>query len=613
MRPESARGRCLVFLLFIVFLISANAADVLAAGATVKGLVLAAPGDQPVAGARVILTPASGEKALRAETDAKGLFRFREVKAGIYSIQGIATGYISRYPERITIGPDGGPAGLLVRLDRPGAVSGTVTDEKGGPVAGARISASWGMKPFVVTDADGTFRLTGLAPGTAFLNVRARGFARHQQPAVAVEAGGETRGVSLTLRPGGSIAGRVVHRESGKPLARVQISVSGPAYDSTRTDAAGRFRIDYLAPGAYRVNVNKEGFEYSGTGNIQVEPGSAAEVQPLALSLRPPALDLHLSENVFTTHEDAAIRVRVFRVPRIEFSLRGVPIADYIAALQEGAPSRTLDPARFKIVRTWESRPLYKRTYQEIYGRREKIGKLPAGAYLLTARSEGMPERQALILATDLAVFVKDSPDETLLYASSFRTTRPAAGAEVSVLEGKRVAQTGRTDESGLLRIRKPSGETWGASFVVVRSGKDLAVAARIPSGYRTAKTTKAYVYTDRPVYRPGQEVFFKGIVREDKGDSYTVVPGQKVQMEIRDAAGSLVTSQDLVTNERGAFDGKLVLADEPPLGDYRITARVGADHHESAFRVLEYRKPEYRVIVKPSAPRVVGGQAFSV
>lgn len=612
MRPESARGRCLAFLLSTLFLISANAADVLAGGATVKGHLLAAPGDQPVAGAKIIITPASGEKASQTLTDGKGLFHFREVKTGIYSIQGVAKGYISRSPERITIGPDGGPADLIVRLNRPGSVSGTVTDEKGGPVAGARVSASWGMKPFAVTAADGTFRLTGLAPGTAFLNIRAAGFARHQQPAAEVTAGGETRGVSITLRPGGSIAGRVMHRESGKPLAHVQVSVSGPAYDSARTDAAGRFRIDYLAPGAYQVNVNKEGFVSTGTGNIQVEPGSAAEAQPLALSLRPPALDLHLSENVFTTHEDAALRVRVFRVPRIEFALLSVPISDYIAAIQEGTPSRTLDPTRFKIVRKWESRPRYKRPYQEIYGRREKIGKLPAGAYLLTARSEGVPERQALIFATDLAAFVKDSPDETLIYASSFRTTRPTAGADVTVLNGKQVIRTGRTDDSGLYRIQRPARESLPQGRAVVQSGKDLAFA-RIPTGHRTAMATKAYVYTDRPVYRPGQEVFFKGIVREDKGESYAVVSGQKVHMEIRDAAGSLVTNRDLVTNERGAFDGKIALADEPPLGDYRITARVGQDRHESIFRVLEYRKPEYRVTVKPSAPRIVGGQTLTV
>lgn len=612
MLPESARGRSLAFFLSILFFLSASAADVLAAGATVRGKVLAAPGDQPVAGAKVILTPASGEKASQAQTNNKGLFRFPDVKTGIYSVQAVAPGYISRLPERISISPGGGPEGLTVRLNRPSAVSGSVKDERGNPVAGAKVSASWSMKPFAATAADGTFRLAGLAPGTVFLNVRASGFARHQQSGIETTAGGETGGISIALRPGGSIAGRVIHRESGKPLARVQVTVSGPAYDSTRTDAAGRFQIDFLAPGSYSINVNKEGFEWSGTGNIQVEPGRSADVQPLALSLRPPALDLHLSENVFTTHEDAAIRVRVFRVPRIEFALRGVPIADYLASLQEGAPSRTLDPARFKIVRTWESRPRYKRPYQEIYGRRENIGKLAAGAYLLTARVEGVAERQALILATDLAAFVKDSPDETLLYASSFRTTRPAAGAEVSVLEGKRTAETGRTDESGLFRIQRPAktSSAWGR--VVVQSGKDIAVA-RIPAGYRTAKTTKAYVYTDRPVYRPGQEVFFKGIVREDKGDTYTVVSGQKVELEIRDAAGNLVTSHNLVTNERGAFDGKLSLADEPPLGDYRITTRVGPDHHESTFRVLEYKKPEYRVTVKPSAPRVVGGQTLSV
>mgnify|MGYP001587487190 CR=1 FL=1 len=624
MLPESARGRSLAFFLSILFFLSANAADALAAGVAVRGKVLAAPGDQPVAGAKVILTPASGEKASQAQTNNKGLFRFPDVKTGIYSVQAVAPGYISRLPERISIGPGGGPEGLTVRLNRPSAVSGTVTDEKGNPVPGAKVSASWGMKPFAVTASDGTFRLTGLAPGTIFLNVRALGFARHQQSGIETTAGGETGGVSIALRPGGSISGRVIHRESGKPLARVQVSVSGPAYDSMQTNAAGRFRIDHLPPGAYAVNVHKEGFEWTGTGNVQVEPGRSVEVQTLAMSLRPPALDLHVSENVFTTREEAAIRVRVFRVPRIEFALREVPIADYLAALQEGAASRTLDPARFKIVRTWESHPRYKRPYQEVYGRMEKIGKMSAGAYLLTARAEGIPVRQALILATDLAVFVKSSPDETLLYASSFRTTRPAAGAEVSFEEfvsaaspaaigshaPRRIVQSGRTDESGLFRLQKtPAEAAWRRAFV--RLGKDLAVV-RIPLGYRAGKT-KAYVYTDRPVYRPGQEVFFKGIVREERGDSYVVLPGQRVQMDVRDAAGNLMTTQNLVTNERGAFDGKLALADEPPLGDYRITTRVGQDLHESTFRVLEYRKPEYRVIVKPSAPRVVGGQTLTV
>ncbi|HNN93098.1 MAG TPA: carboxypeptidase-like regulatory domain-containing protein [Pseudomonadota bacterium] len=94
-----------------------------------------------------------------------------------------------------------------------GEVTGQVVDGRGYAVAGVRIDAQVGTSRAVaLSDQRGTFRLSGLPRGPLGLSAQKRGFA----PLSLSRRGDEPRTeVTLTLAPGGGIAGTVRDRARG--------------------------------------------------------------------------------------------------------------------------------------------------------------------------------------------------------------------------------------------------------------------------------------------------------------------------------------------------------------------------------------------------------------
>ena len=64
------------------------------------------------------------------------------------------------------------------------------------------------------------------------------------------------------------------------------------------------------------------------------------------------------------------------------------------------------------------------------------------------------------------------------------------------------------------------------APRLTARSGDSLAFL-ELPGREQgsTAPPLKGYLYTDRPAYRPGQTVFFKGVLRQRAGEGYQLPP----------------------------------------------------------------------------------------
>ena len=58
----------------------------------------------------------------------------------------------------------------------PGAVYGVVTDEGGAPVVGAMVSAVGAMTFFAVSDENGRFEISAIAPGAYLVRAHRKGF-----------------------------------------------------------------------------------------------------------------------------------------------------------------------------------------------------------------------------------------------------------------------------------------------------------------------------------------------------------------------------------------------------------------------------------------------------
>ncbi|MCS6862914.1 MAG: MG2 domain-containing protein, partial [Abditibacteriales bacterium] len=127
----------------------------------------------------------------------------------------------------------------------------------------------------------------------------------------------------------------------------------------------------------------------------------------------------------------------------------------------------------------------------------------------------------------------------------------------------------------------------------------------------------RVYLYTDRPVYRPGQTVMFKGIVRRqisnENGVSYQPLSHHDLTVQVRDAEDHLIARQPVRTNAIGTFSGSLTLDKEPAIGWYTLQVQLGSENHRGYFWVAEYQKPDF--FVEVSAPREtrIGGDRVPV
>src|SRR6185369_96381 len=197
----------------------------------------------------------------------------------------------------------------------------------------------------------------------------------------------------------------------------------------------------------------------------------------------------------------------------------------------------------------------------------------------------------------------------------------------------------GTTDKNGILRTRVESPKVVNTtpsedvdpesessrdknnSYVVTARDKDQFAISDLSAYYFGAYAggdeegeseggngVTGYIYTDRPVYRPAQKVFFRGILRI-AGDRGYELPNGSAKTTIEDPNGGKVLESDLKLTPRGAFSGSVDIAGGAPLGQYRIVAKAGGAVASEYFEVAEYKKPEYKVAVTTPKKFVEVGQ----
>ncbi|MFZ2657557.1 MAG: MG2 domain-containing protein [Victivallales bacterium] len=119
---------------------------------------------------------------------------------------------------------------------------------------------------------------------------------------------------------------------------------------------------------------------------------------------------------------------------------------------------------------------------------------------------------------------------------------------------------------------------------------------------------TKVYIITDRPVYRPDQETNFKIWVRKAKYDQEDVsdFANRAMTVIIRNPKNAEIYKKTLTADQFGGVEDKIKLPKSATLGVYSISIEHTGGH--GTFRLEEYKKPEYEVIVEaPKEPVKLG------
>jgi uncharacterized protein YfaS (alpha-2-macroglobulin family) len=263
-------------------------------------------------------------------------------------------------------------------------------------------------------------------------------------------------------------------------------------------------------------------------------------------------------------------------------------------------------------------------------------GPLPPGFYFLGMDSPEVPHGDSsyvdyrLLLVASSNLTFKSSSTDGLVWLTDMENGRPVPGAQVTIYDRNfKAVGSGQTTADGSLYLELPEpadpydprfaisddGEVFGFASSQWGSGVSLYDYGIWSSYYAPANQPTAYIYTERPLYRPGQPVYFKGIVRLDNDLEYRLPESDIVQVKISSFKDT-VYDEELLLSSFGSFDGKLLLDPEAALGYYTIEASFpGTDTviGSLTFNVAEYRKPEFQVSVTSTSKDVLDGDNFRV
>lgn len=231
------------------------------------------------------------------------------------------------------------------------------------------------------------------------------------------------------------------------------------------------------------------------------------------------------------------------------------------------------------------------------------------GLYLVEA-VHGELRAYTVVIVTDLAVITKSAPGRVLAYVVNRVSGVPVQDCSVLVWSNKKEVAQLTTDTEGLVeaQLDEPKPEN---TLVLARKGEDFAVDS-LYSWYLNSDPDNflvGYVYTDRPVYRPGHTVYWKGVLRTQLGGGYRVPERRQVQVEILDPDNKAVFRKDFAVSGMGTIGGELTLPVAAALGYYSIDVHAGEATVRGGFHVEEYKKPEFEVRVIPDRPRVLQGE----
>lgn len=271
-------------------------------GGSIFGKVLV--GNSSIAGVSLIaerpvddIDGASSSKTYYALSKDDGSYRFESVAPGLYTVTAIYPGYksVNQSNVSVSIGDEIGLADLIISEKTTYTVTGSCVlagMESGFEGTSVLLqSADNNIKKSTTTNTEGTYTIADIDAGSYILTFSRSGFITNSS--VTVDVGTKSIAVVenvVLYSNAGTVTGTVTleSAESFEGIAILLTRESDGKNYSTVTDSAGHFAVAGVAPGTYRVQATKSGYNTGLSDPFTVSSGTTSSPadQQLSISLR---------------------------------------------------------------------------------------------------------------------------------------------------------------------------------------------------------------------------------------------------------------------------------------------------------------------------------------
>ncbi|MBM1106090.1 alpha-2-macroglobulin [Aurantibacter crassamenti] len=268
---------------------------------------------------------------------------------------------------------------------------------------------------------------------------------------------------------------------------------------------------------------------------------------------------------------------------------------------------------KLPIIKEWEAPLKNEKDYQE-HSTEIILPALPNDQYVILA----MPKENKYgtfayspVQVTDFALVETRTATHQNFQVIDRNNGSPISGANLKFRyqvrhDGAHKNKTFISDKMGMVSIPLTK-ENWNDLSIHINHKKETAYYNDfyVSKKYKQGKFTsdyKAFIFTDRSIYRPGQPLFFKGIaIKRELGKS-TVLENARVNVILKDVNYQEVSSQQFETNEYGSFSGEFILPSNGLTGNFsiQINSKKLALSGATNFSVEEYKRPKFETSFEP-------------
>lgn len=293
------------------------------------------------------------------------------------------------------------------------------------------------------------------------------------------------------------------------------------------------------------------------------------------------------SQNNYLPDSEVALRLAANEVEQVQMALYRIDLF------------RQFQPAEASSVPKWVSKldlstkkPLMTRTvrhpnFPSYTSFDVSFGRLPAGAYVVDASASNLRSR-ALILVTGMMIITRSVGSQTLIYACNAENGAPIAGADIRVIATRYVSGREQPYELRLRADRQGTAfctlDTGGIRFplgILASAGKwqaytwdgkptDIVIIAadRTPED---VSRWRFYLFTDLPVYQPGQTVNWRLIARWWDKETYRTPANHSLRYAIIDPKDEQIGRGEMKLNAFGSTYGAFQIPEQAVSGRYLL------------------------------------------
>ncbi len=250
------------------------------------------------------------------------------------------------------------------------------------------------------------------------------------------------------------------------------------------------------------------------------------------------------------------------------------------------------------------------------------------GLYVVEVRSTKDRWRNAtkMLSLSDLGIIAKESSSQLMVFVNSIATTKPVPGVEISLISStNQLIVSGKTDSEGIVKFEnlKDKLKDFQPRIITAETGDDFNLidlqesrieTSRFDVGGQTEYTSgyKTFIYGDRNLYRPGEQVNISGIVRDEFTKAVKNIP---VIIKIISPTGKTFDEFKKTLNSEGSFDLSFKIPGYAQTGQYRTDVYTGSESLIGSYtiNIEDFIPDKIRILLKNYKNALLPGESMNI